>query len=254
MVRLGTQKGSKRMSGRNAIILTSGLTGSSVLTGLISQAGYWTGDSSHKKEDYDTYENQELIDLNLRLFEEAGYKGNYMTEFSPELLSQIGALYGRIDSRPYQLFLDKCNKHQPWIWKDPRLWLTIHFWKNLLHLDDCTFILLTRDYLQAWISATLRRQIRSYSSFKNYEWRIKDSVVQLLEEHRRPYLHIRYDELIAHPAATIDALNRYLETSLSIDDLKRIYRRPLFRSPRASSLDYCKAVLIYMKNYSERVS
>jgi hypothetical protein len=253
MARLGTQHGSKRMSSLNAIILTSGLTGSSVLTGLISQAGYWTGDSSHKKEDYDTYENQELIDLNLRLFEEAGYKGNYMTEFSPELLSQIGALYGRIDSRPYQLFLDKCNKHQPWIWKDPRLWLTIHFWKNLLHLDDCTFILLTREYLQAWISATLRRQIRSYSSFKNYERRVQDSAVEFLEEQRYPYLHVRYDELIARPAETIGALNRYLQTSLSVGDLKKIYRRPLFRAPRASSLDHCKAVLIYLKNHSERL-
>ncbi|HXI40008.1 MAG TPA: hypothetical protein VNH83_08520, partial [Bryobacteraceae bacterium] len=120
------------MSRRNAIILTSGLTGSSVLTGLISQAGYWTGNSTHKKEDYDTYENQELIDLNLRLFDEAGYKGNYLTEFSPEVLSRIAALYGRIDSRPYELFINRCNENQPWVWKDPRLWLTIRFWNNLL--------------------------------------------------------------------------------------------------------------------------
>jgi hypothetical protein len=239
---------------RNAIILTSGLTGSSVLTGLISQAGYWTGESTHKKEDYDTYENQELIDLNLKIFEEAGYKGNYLTEFSPELLSRIRALYGRIDSRPYQLFLNKCNEHQPWIWKDPRLWLTIHFWKNLLGPDDCGYILLTRNYLQSWISATLRRQIRSYGSLKDYEQRIKESVEQLLEDQQRSYLHIQYDELIAHPAATVEALNGYLQTSLSVEDLQRIYRKPLFRAPRASTVDHCRAVLIYLKNFSERVS
>ena len=29
----------------NVIILTSGISGSSVLTGLISRAGYWTGDN-----------------------------------------------------------------------------------------------------------------------------------------------------------------------------------------------------------------
>ncbi len=51
---------------RNVIILTSGLTGSSVLSGLISRGGFWTGDT-HKKEDYDTYENKRLIELNLSL-------------------------------------------------------------------------------------------------------------------------------------------------------------------------------------------
>ena len=53
---------------RNVIILTSGLTGSSVLTGLISRVGYWNGDQTHKKE-YDTCENSELISLNLSLFQ-----------------------------------------------------------------------------------------------------------------------------------------------------------------------------------------
>ena len=224
-----------------------------MLTGLISRAGYWTGDATHKKEDYDTYENKELIDLNLRLFKEAGYTGNYLAEFSPAVLEQIGALHARIDPRPYQLFLDKCNQHQPWIWKDPRLWLTIHFWKNLLPSENCGFILLTRDYLQSWISATLRRQIRSYGSLKKYERQIQESVVHFLKENNRPYLHILYEELILHPAATIDALNRYLETGLSVEDLAKVYRQPLFKSPRRSSLDHFKAMLIYLKNYSERV-
>ena len=57
----------------NVIILTSGVSGSSVLTGLIAKAGYWTGDTTAKKE-YETYENQELIDLNLRLFKESGFR------------------------------------------------------------------------------------------------------------------------------------------------------------------------------------
>src|SRR5229473_2043132 len=34
-------------------------------------------------------------------------------------------------------------EHRPWVWKDPRLWLTIYFWKSLLSLDQCRFILLT---------------------------------------------------------------------------------------------------------------
>ena len=131
----------------NVIILTSGLTGSSVLTGLISQAGYWTGDSTHKKKDYDTFENEELIDLNLRIFQEADYKGNYLTQFSPETLARINSLSKTMDGSLYRAFVEKCSQHRPWVWKDPRLWMTIHFWKDILDLKDLTI----ETYLKAII-------------------------------------------------------------------------------------------------------
>ena len=124
---------------QNVIILTSGLTGSSVLAGLGStRAGYWTGDSTHKKKDYDTYENEELIELNLQIFKEAGYRGDYLTQFSPEGIVQIGSLFHKSCNDAYRAFIDKCNQHRPWIWKDPRLgWMTIHFWRNVVDLHDC---------------------------------------------------------------------------------------------------------------------
>src|SRR5713226_606371 len=50
---------------------------------------------------------------------------------------------GTFDDSPYREFLAKCDEHRPWVWKDPRLWLTIYFWKSLLSLDQCRFILLT---------------------------------------------------------------------------------------------------------------
>src|ERR1035438_9442185 len=118
---------------QNAIILTSGLTGSSVLTGLIARDGYWTGVSTHKNlGEYETYENTRLIELNRSLFAAAGYTGNYMIEFAPAVLREIESLYGKIDETPFRQFLADCNEHSPWVWKDPRLWLTIRFWKNLL--------------------------------------------------------------------------------------------------------------------------
>jgi hypothetical protein len=127
--------------GKNVIILTSGLSGSSVLTGLISRAGYWIGDETFRKAEYDTNENKELIELNLRLFGEAGYKGNYLLEFSQPAMNAIAALEGKIDLSAYRSFVTKCDEHGPWIWKDPRLWLTIRFWKNLLDLEQCRFML-----------------------------------------------------------------------------------------------------------------
>jgi hypothetical protein len=238
---------------KNVIILTSGLSGSSVLTGLIARAGYWTGYRTFRKDEYETHENQELIDLNLRLFREAGYTGNYLLEFSPSAMARIAALDPGPDDGVYRSFLDRCNEHTPWIWKDPRLWLTIRFWKKLLDLDQCSFILLTRGLMQSWISSTLRRQITTYRYSRNYEESIRQSIVDFLEENRRPYLQLHYEDLIQRPAPAIERLNAHLGTALTVDDLKAIYHKPLYKSPRNSLAKHVKAMLIYLKNYSERL-
>ena len=237
---------------RNVIILTSGLTGSSVLTGLISRGGFWTGDT-HKKEDYDTYENKRLIELNLGLFRQANYTGNYLTEFSRDAMARIASLHGRIDEKPYRDFLATCNENAPWVWKDPRLWMTIRFWKDLVDLNRCSFVVLTREYLQCWVSATLRRQIRSYRDSRMYEQLVKDSAVDFLKENKLSYLQIGYEELILTPLEAVGKLNHYLGSSLAVDDLKAIYHKPLYKAPRSSPVDVCKAVMIYMKNYGQRV-
>src|SRR5262249_53751564 len=90
---------------KNIIILTSGLSGSSLLTGFIARGGYWTGDTTFSKHDYDTFENQELIDLNKKLFQEAEFTGNYAFEFSAEAMERITGLASRIDCGPYQSFV-----------------------------------------------------------------------------------------------------------------------------------------------------
>jgi hypothetical protein len=236
----------------NAIVLTSGLSGSSVLAGLISQAGYWTGDKTFKKE-YDTYENAELISLNRQLFQQAGYTGDFTMEFSQEAIDLVSLLKGRIDETPYREFLKKCDAHRPWVWKDPRLWVTIRFWAHLLPMENCRFILLTRNPRHTWVSATLRRQIRSFASAKRYELSIEESLVAFLRAEGLSCLRLTYEKVIGTPEEAIAELNSLLGTHLTVEDLKRFYRGPLYKAPRSSPVDGIKAMLIYLKNYSKRV-
>lgn len=240
-----------RTGKRNVIILTSGTTGSSVLAGFLAQSGYWAGHTTHKKE-YNTFENSDLISLNLQIFRDAGYTDNYMTELSPEVSIRIDSLYGKTDDGPYREFLDNCDEHRPWVWKDPRLWLTIHFWRHILSLDDCRFILLTRNLTQGWLSGILRRQIIGYQAFRKQEEHVQRSIIAFLSTYGLPYVHVTYDALIAYPEETIQKLNAFLESGLTLKDLEVIYHKPLHQAPRASAINSIKAVLIYLKNYSER--
>jgi hypothetical protein len=236
---------------KNVIILTSGLTGSSVLTGLIARAGYWTGDSTHKKKEYDTYENEELIDLNHLIFKQANYHGNYLMDFSPEVLARIGSLSSE-DAR-FAQFIEKCAQHRPWVWKDPRLWLTMSFWKNFIDLSDCRFIVLTRGFRQVWVSTVLRGQIVNYGDSKRFEQLVRESITGFLKKNNASYINLQYEDLIVHPTETIAKLNNYLQTNLSLDDLKAVYHKPLYKTPGNSVLNFGKAVLKYLKNYSERL-
>src|SRR5262249_5479890 len=141
----------------------------------------------------------------------------------------------------------------PWVWKDPRLWLTIRFWKRLLNLDECRFILLTRSPLQSWVSTMLRRQIMTYRYSKHYEDSIKQSIVEFLLENNLSYLHLAYEELIERPAESIQRLNGFVETGLTVEDLEQVYHKTLYQSPRNSWPKHIKAGLIYLKNYSSRL-
>jgi hypothetical protein len=236
---------------QNVIILTSGLTGSSVLTGLISRSGYWMGDATVRKE-YDTHENQELIELNRRIFEQAGYSVDHLTEFSLDAIQRIESIPDHADGEPYRKFLKTCAGHRPWIWKDPRLWLTIRYWKRFLDLNNCKFIVLTRGCRQLWVSAILRRKIISYRDSRAHEAHIRRSAIDFLQSHRASYLEVQYEDLIVKPEETITKLNAFLESDLSVEDLKSVYHKPLYKTPGNSAFDFVKAVLIYLKNYSHR--
>ncbi|HXV77690.1 MAG TPA: hypothetical protein VD788_15355 [Candidatus Polarisedimenticolaceae bacterium] len=233
------------------IILTTGLSGSSPVAGLIARAGYWAGESTHKKRDYDTFENQKLIELNLKILSDVAYSGKYEMEFSRDAIDRIAESANRADLSPYADFVSLCNQHGPWIWKDPRLWLTIRFWRHVLRLDDVQFIVLMRDHLQTWVSTTIRRQIHSYGYSKRYTEQVRGSIVEFLDGHDQPYLELLFEDLVIHPERTLDEINGFLGTGLGMDDLKTIYTKPLYKRPRGVA-DFVKATMIYAKNYRSR--
>lgn len=236
---------------KNVMILTGGLAGSSALTGLVARAGFWTGDDTFKKKDYNTYENQKLIDLNRKLLADVEYKGRYEHEFSRQDIDYIESRGRALDLSPYREFVAECAAHEPWIWKDPRLWLTIRVWKDLLDLDNIKFIILSRDSLQGWISTTIRRQIQTREYARRYNDGIINSLVDFMNENRCSYIQIVYEDLLVHPESTIELINGHLGTALNIDDLKAIYRGELYRKPKGLA-DLIKAYFIYFKNFAER--
>jgi hypothetical protein len=236
----------------SVIVLTIGWTGSSVLTGLLARGGLSTGRATMKKVDYDTFENLDLTELNKRLIRESGCDIDYAIQFSWRAIYTVASATERIDLAPYRAFVDGLNAERPWVLKDPRLWLTIRFWHRVIDFSDVKFVWLTRDDLQSWISANMRRQIIGYRYCKRYNGQVNTSIEAFLELNALSYTRLSFEELVMYPEETMGRLNDFLGMRLALDDLRAAYDKPLYRTPHGLR-DLALAVAIHGKNYFERV-
>jgi hypothetical protein len=249
---------------KNVIILTYGWTGSSVFTALLGEAGYWYGNDTFKKPDYDTYENFELIELNKRLLSELNYTGNREHEIislytsnreheiiSLQTLEELAQRATSIDLSPYREFIENCQQNKPWIWKDPRLVLTIRIWAKLLPLDETAFMILTRDSEQFWITANLRRHIKSPAFTRHYNAAITDGLKKFLNENHQNYIEFMFEDLQLTPEKTIAKINDFLGTQLTMDNVRSVYKFPLYKKTKGLK-EKLLAWLIYLKNYRRR--
>lgn len=236
---------------KNVIILTHGWTGSSVFTGLLGKAGYNYGEQTVQKTDYDTHENMELVDLNNRMMEELGFKGNHEHRFNQKLVEEMAANAANIDLKPYQEFVERCQNNRPWIWKDPRLTWTIRVWAKMLSFDETAYIILTRDDEQAWISSNLRRHIQSREFTRAYNNGITTSLKKFLSENNQKFLEFEFEDLLLRPELTIKELNHFLDIDLSMSDVKSVYKYPLYKKTK-NFKDKLLATAIYLKNYAGR--
>jgi hypothetical protein len=249
----GVGPGENVAAGRidNVIILTGGLTGSSALAGLLTAAGYWCGEDTFKKSDYNTYENSELIRLNRQLMQRVSAGDEYTSVFLPQAIRGIAALQGTEPDAEYRAFMADCDRHAPWVWKDPRLWLTIRFWRPLVDWNRTRVLLLSRDPLQSWISTIQRRQIQSYAYLTRYNSDIQSSLREFLGSNRIDFLPVQYESLVMTPELELARIGSYLGRPLTLAHLTSTYTGPLRRKPK-DWRDGIKAALIFLKNFSER--
>jgi hypothetical protein len=236
---------------KNIIILTGGLAGSSVLTSLLGRAGYWSGKSTIKKVDYDTWENSELVSLNEQILTDVGFDKPWMMKFEPDYVDSVVSGLSAVDDVPAKAFMQKCNEHSPWIWKDPRLWLTIRYWQRFIDFSSTVFLVIHRELLQAWISTTIRKQIQTRDYLRRYNDGIHGTIMKFVEEDNAQHMNILYEDLIVDPESTIKQINALANTELSVADFEAIFRGDLYRKQHGLR-SFSHASAIYLKNFRDR--
>ena len=241
---------------KNVLILTTGLSGSSLLTGLISKAGYWTVESTIYKNNstgrYETYENSKLVELNNQLLEEAkvSFDSNFWYEDSSR--AEIARAGTKIARDNYQAFVETCATHQPWIWKDPKLWITLGFWLQMLDTSSLKCIVLNRNIKRLWLSQTHKRIIYDYRYLKESEKHSRDNLTRFLCEQDVDYITMNYESLQHNTTVELNRINNFLSTNLALKDWDEIYQ-PKEVSMIDNMAKIFKAILIYVTNYRQRI-
>lgn len=241
----------------NVIVMTTGLSGSSVTTALVAKSGYWLGDNTIVKDNssghYDTYENEKLVEMNEKLFTLLGIENDYSNLYKQDVFDKFAEAHQKIDLTPFKEFIEECNAHGSWLWKDPRLWMTIGFWLPLLEAHSnqpVKFVVLSRDPLSMWVSLLVKRRIVNYGFLKRSELGTAERLKRHLSSRNHDFVLVNYNDLTTEPAPVIAELNGYIGGSLDHDDFLSIYNGPL-PAPKWTTKNLIKAFLIYIKNINE---
>lgn len=229
---------------KNVIVLTSGQSGSSVLTALIARAGYWVGEET-KKVAYDTFENSALVDLNLSILRAAGYAWHDMGDLPAPSAPAVRSCIEGLDPSPAREFVAECERHRPWIWKDPRLCFTMHYWEAFVDVSHCQFVVMGRDLRQAWTGSIVKSaEPMSFGEFTRVHGGCMRAAEDFLRERDLPFLCTTFEDVMLRPSQVLDDLNAFLGLDFTLDDLREIYRGPL-GVRRWSVVDHVHAWLRY---------
>ena len=215
---------------KNAIILGAGRTGSSVLAGLVYQAGYYINAEviePRNRYPLGDYENPELQEMNRKIFQSVNYPFDVVQHDRYPSVDKIKALkWENDDNSTYKKFLQKNEANHPWLWKDPRLSFTIHFWGRGVDHENTVFIHATRNPYQIFISHNKKWIKFTKESVYRTNREEVASVRAFAEEYGIDMLEIDHSELTEKPREVISQLNERLETDLSMEDFNRVFRRP----------------------------
>lgn len=240
------------MTTSNIVILTTGLSGSSVVTGFLAQNNYWLGDKTIFKSNasghYETYENEKLVELNDELLATLDVDLNDASWYDENLFERIRKCHNEVDTKKYIEFIHYCQQHGQWLWKDPRLWITIGFWGKLLRGCEIKYIVVSRQPISLWVSLINKRQIVSYSKLKISEKKSQDRIIRYLSDCNFIGTTVIYDELVKSPKIEIDKLNSFLNSNYMSNIFQSLYRGKV-GSKTFSNKNFIKAILIYIKNF-----
>jgi hypothetical protein len=233
---------------KNVIILGMARSGTSLVTSIFGNAGYYIGEDNEIAETNHMnptgfWESLSLSNINGSILRASGFAHDNTWIYDAISDDQVDFInkYSLPDTG--KNLLTQFEKHQPWAWKDPRLCYTLGCWWP--HLDsDNTVVILVKRNRNAIFNSFVRVGWRKNTADEKqltYQ-RIADHIANaesLLKQHSIPALVIDYNDFKIGPRFLRDKINRFANLDLSLADLhyEEKYNHDNFKGKIGTLLD-----------------
>lgn len=218
------------MQGEIVIVLGMHRSGTSMVTGILNEMGYETGETIKASKDNPKgyFENSEILALNERILNGLGYAWDSITFAEENVTSRI----------PYPAFIDGkelllrlLKKHKRIVLKDPRICLLLPFWQQLIAgIPDLThkYVFTFRHPMEVAMSelkrATTSRGYHSLGGKVDYNlrlWFIYN--LEILTHLDQSSFILSFSELIEEPGRVLNPLPEFLDIEMDNAKVEEIY-------------------------------
>jgi hypothetical protein len=238
---------------KNVIVVGAPRSGTSLTSAIFARQGYFVGGAARpavvQGDDYNPFgyfEADDLIERNVALFRRVGYEFHNSWLFDPisaDAIDRIAELTPDVADRE---LLARYDTRSPWLWKDPRLCLTLPYWARLVDPSNTAVLLI------------LRNPDDVYWSFRRKGWcgcgeTARQSALDRILQHMQaaqaaverlsiPHLTIEYDDFRNRPLPLAQQISELTGLHLTVEDLN--FRPDLdHSSPRGRLAGYSRIIL-----------
>jgi len=194
------------------LVLGCHRSGTSACTRLLNMMGASVGapesmKAANKENPKGFWENDEVVDINKLLLQQAGARWDRLSTFSSETAAAAFAHAAPTLGRELERLVLRFDVTRPWVTKDPRLCLTLPFW--LPYLEQPVAILMNRHPIEVARSMNRRNPLITLEmGIALWE---KYSLCMLADSQSLPRVHVTHAQLIRDPAGATRQLLANLE-------------------------------------------
>ena len=215
-------------------------SGTSLLTRLLLGYGFYSGNANdfHDPDKLDPngyWEHKDFLQINELLLKESGASWNQPDKFSIDKLSNVRLNEIKVLANKA---IEKMDHHANWAVKDPRMCLTLGFWKEII--PDLCVVAMHRDPLQVAQSLQNRDSFPIQYSVGIWEYYAKALIANA---HTCNFSYVFHHKLLSDPEKAIAELSNTLTdwgyeeaTTELTKEAKNIIDKKLFRAT-ADGLD-----------------
>lgn len=214
----------------NVIVVGAPRSGTSLTSAIFARQQYFVGGAARpavvQGDDYNPFgyfEADDLIERNVALFRRVGYEFHNSWLFDPISADAVDRIAQLVPEAADHELLARYGARAPWLWKDPRLCLTLPYWARFVDPANTAVLLILRDPDDV------------YWSFRRKGWcssgePARRAALERIEQHMQaaqsavdclsiPKLTIAYEDFRNRPVLLARQLSDLTGLRLSVADL-----------------------------------